>query len=72
MAEVRILSDYLTLILWISTVFIFNAVSGMKYFTVFSGFKILNLALAGSERSTDFPKSTPHFSGRARTRIWIS
>ena len=47
MAEVRILSDYLTLILWISTVFIFNAVSGMKYFTVFSGFKILNLALAG-------------------------
>lgn len=46
MAEVRILSDYLTLILWISTVFIFNAIGGMKYFTMFSGFKVLNLALA--------------------------
>ena len=46
MAEVRILSDYLTLALWISTGFIFNAIGGMKYFTIFSGFKVLNLALA--------------------------
>lgn len=35
MAEVRILSDCLTLILWISTVFIRNAIGGVKYFTTF-------------------------------------
>lgn len=34
------------LILWISTVFIFNARGGMKYFTILSSFKAHNLALA--------------------------
>lgn len=39
MVEIRILSDCLTLISWFDTVFIFNVIDGVKYFTIFSGIR---------------------------------
>lgn len=59
----------------ISTGFIFNVTDGVKYFTIFANFKVLNLVLEvarnrGSERSTDFSKGTQQINGRSRTPVF--